>query len=89
MTEKQSLQLAPVLPGAPDERDSCIQRLTDNLIAQGLAKVQVVQQDGKSFCARTMDPTLTARPQVRSLAQGSLIERGCAHVGSCTVLDCT
>lgn len=29
MTEKISLQLAIVLPGVPDERDACIQRLID------------------------------------------------------------
>jgi Zn2+/Cd2+-exporting ATPase len=69
MTEKLSLQLALVLPGVPDERDSCIQRLTDNLQAQGLEKVHVVQQDGKPFLCLHYDPTRTALPQVRSMAE--------------------
>lgn len=69
MTEKLSLQLALVLPGVPDERDSCIQRLIDNLQAQGLEKVHVVQQDGKPFLCLHYDPTQTAMPQVRSMAE--------------------
>jgi Zn2+/Cd2+-exporting ATPase len=68
MTEKLALQLAVVLPGVPDERDSCIQRLIDNLQAQGLEKVHVVQQDGKPFLCLHYDPTRTAMPQVRSMA---------------------
>lgn len=69
MTEKLSLQLALVLPGVPDERDSCVQRLTDNLLAQGLEKVHVVQQDGKPTLCLHYDPTRTSLPHVRSLAQ--------------------
>lgn len=71
MTEKLSLQLALVLPGVPDERDSCIQRLTDNLQGQGLEKVHVVQQDGKPFLCLHYDPTRTAMPQVRSMAEAA------------------
>lgn len=71
MTEKLALQLALVLPGVPDERDSCIQRLTDNLLAHGLEKVHVVQQDGQPTLYLHYDPTRTALPQVRSLAQAA------------------
>jgi Cd2+/Zn2+-exporting ATPase len=71
MTEKLALQLALVLPGIPDERDPCIQRLTDNLLAHGLEKVHVVQQDGKPTLCLHYDPTQTALPQVRSLAQAA------------------
>jgi Cd2+/Zn2+-exporting ATPase len=71
MTEKLSLQLALVLPGIPDERDSCIQRLIDNLQAQGLEKVHVVQEDGKPFLCLHYDPARTALPQVRSMAQAA------------------
>ncbi len=69
MTERLSLKLAFVLPGVPDERDSCIQRLTDNLQAQGLEKVHVVQEDGKPFLCLHYDPTRTALQQVRSMAE--------------------
>jgi Zn2+/Cd2+-exporting ATPase len=71
MTEKLSLQLALVLPGVQYERDSCIQRLTDNLQAQGLEKVHVVQQDGKPFLCLHYDPTRTGLPQVRSMAEAA------------------
>ena len=71
MTEKLALQLALVLPGVPDERDSCTQRLTDNLQAQGLEKVHVVQQDGKPFLCLHYDPAKAAMPQVRSMAQAA------------------
>lgn len=71
MTEKLALQLALVLPGVPDERDSCIQRLTDNLQAQGLEKVHVVQQDGKPFLCLHYDPASTAMPQVRRMAEAA------------------
>ena len=63
--------MALVLPGVADERDSCIQRLTDNLRAQGLEKVHIVQQDGKPFLCLHYDPTRTALPQVRSMAEAA------------------
>ncbi|MEP7298940.1 MAG: cation-translocating P-type ATPase, partial [Burkholderiales bacterium] len=63
--------MAVVLPGVPDERDSCIQRLTDNLQAQGLEKVHIVQQGGKPFLCLHYDPTRTALPQVRSMAEAA------------------
>jgi Cd2+/Zn2+-exporting ATPase len=71
MAEKLSLQLGLVLPGVPDERDSCIQRLTDNLLTHGLEKVHVVQQDGKPFLCLHYDPARTALPQVRSMAEAA------------------
>jgi Cd2+/Zn2+-exporting ATPase len=71
MTEKLSLQLALVLPGVPDERDACIQRLTDTLQAQGLERVHVVQQDGSPLLCLHYDPTRTALPQVRSMAEAA------------------
>ncbi|MGW8307417.1 MAG: heavy metal translocating P-type ATPase [Achromobacter pulmonis] len=71
MTEKLSLQLTIVLPGVPDERDACIQRLTDVLQAQGLEKVHVTQQDGKPLLCLHYDPTTIGPPQVRNLAQAA------------------
>ena len=69
MTEKLSLQLVLVLPGVPDERDSCIERLTQMLQAQGLEKVHVVQQDGKSCLCLHYDPAQFKLQQVRTMAQ--------------------
>jgi len=71
MTEKLSLQLALVLPGIPDERDSCVQRLTDGLKSKGLEKVHVVTQDGKPVLCLHYNPNLVGVPQVRSLAQAA------------------
>lgn len=92
MIEKLSLQLALVLPGVPDERDSCIQRLTDNLQAQGLEKVHVVRQDGKPFLCLHYDPTRTALPQVRSMAEAAgaeLIERYQHELMRIDGMDCS
>lgn len=71
MTEKLSLQLALVLPGVPDERDACIQRLTDVLQAQGLEKVHVTQQDGKPLLCLHYDPATISPTQVRDMAQAA------------------
>jgi Cd2+/Zn2+-exporting ATPase len=71
MTEKIALELALVLPGVPDERDSCVQRLTDVLQAQGLEKVHVVQQDGHACLCLHYDPAQFGLQQVRSMAQAT------------------
>lgn len=71
MTDKLSLQLALVLPGVPDERDACIQRLTDVLQAQGLEKVHVTQLDGKPLLCLHYDPTTVSPPRVRDMAQAA------------------
>ena len=71
MTEKISLQLELVLPGIPDERDSCIERLTEQLQAQGLDKAHVVQEDGKPVLCLHYDPTHFTLQQVRRLAESS------------------
>lgn len=36
MTEKCTLELALVLPDIPDERDACVRRLTELLLAEGM-----------------------------------------------------
>ena len=71
MTEKITLQLELVLPGIPDERDSCIERLTEQLQAQGLDKAHVVQEDGKPLLCLHYDPTHFTLQQVRRLAESS------------------
>ena len=71
MSEKLSLQLALVLPGVPDERDVCIQRLTDSLLAQGLEKVHVVREDGEACLCLHYDPARFGLAQVRALARAA------------------
>lgn len=71
MIEKLSLQLALVLPGIPDERDSCIERLTEMLQAAGLEKVHIVQQDGKPCLCLHYDPTQFSLKHIRSMAQAA------------------
>jgi Cd2+/Zn2+-exporting ATPase len=68
MTEKLALELALVLPEVPDERDGCIQRLTDALLAQGLEKVHVIRQDGHALLCLHYEPTRLDLSQVRRLA---------------------
>jgi Zn2+/Cd2+-exporting ATPase len=67
MTEKLLLELALVLPGIPDERDACVQRLTDVLQAQGVEKVHVVWQEGQPFLCLHHNPLQTPLTRVRSL----------------------
>jgi len=71
VTEKLELQLGLVLPGIPDERDSCIQRLTDLLQAQGLEKVHVLAHDGELCLCLHYDPARFSLQQVRGMAQAS------------------
>ncbi len=71
MTEKLALELALVLPDIPDERDSCIERLTAMLQAQGMEKVHIVQQDGRPCLCLHYDPTQFGLQQVRNMAQAS------------------
>lgn len=71
MAEKLPLVLNLVLTDIPDERDSCIARLTDMLQAQGLEKVHVVQRDGTSCLCLHYDPTKLGVTQVRGMAQAA------------------
>ena len=71
MTEKLPLELALVLPGIPDERDTCVERLTSVLQAEGLEKVHVVQQNGKPVLCLHYDPTRFDVSRVRSMAQAA------------------
>lgn len=69
MTEKLSLQLTLILPGIPDERDSCIKRLTEMLQTKGMEKVHIVQKDGKPCLCVHYDPAQFNLQQVRGMAQ--------------------
>jgi len=71
MTEKLSLELALVLPSIPDERDACIERLTEILQAEGLEKVHLVPQDGALCLCLHYDPARFSLQQVRSMAQAA------------------
>ncbi len=87
MTERLALQVALVLPGVPDERDSCIQRLTDDLLAHGLEKAHVVQQNGQPTLCLHFDPT-------QKISRKAIVQRVAAlgygvlephHEATCTV----
>lgn len=71
MIEQLSLQLALVLPGVPNQHDSCIARLTALLQTKGLDKVHIVQQDGKPTLCHHYDPAQTSLARVRSLVQAA------------------
>lgn len=71
MIETLSLQLALVLPGMPDEQDSCIARLSALSQVKGLDKVHVVRRDGKSRLCLHFDEAQTSLAHVRSLVQAA------------------
>ena len=74
VTEKLSIELAVVLPGIPDERDACIERLTALLLEEGMEKVHVVPKDGKPCLCLHYDPAHFKLQQVRSLAQAAGVQ---------------
>ncbi len=71
MAEKLKLDLSLVLPDAPDERDTCVGRLTELLQAEGLERVHVVREDGSARLCLHYDPQQFSVSRVRELAQAA------------------
>ncbi len=71
MTEKLTLDLPVVLPGAPDERDACVGRLTRLLQAEGMEKVHLIHEGENSRLCLHYDPKLFSVSRVRELAQAT------------------
>ncbi|WP_298433523.1 heavy metal translocating P-type ATPase [Geobacter sp.] len=67
-TEKLTLDLTLTLPAIPDERDSCVRRLTELLEAKGLERVHLVREDGTARLCLHYDPERFTVTQVRELA---------------------
>ena len=71
MTEKCTLDLSLVLPDIPDERDACVGRLTELLLAEGMEKVHLVREDGAARLCLHYDPQRFSVSRVRELAQAA------------------
>ncbi len=71
MAEKLKLDLSLILPDIPDERDACVERLTELLQAEGLEKVHLVREDGSARLCLHYDPQRFSVSRVRELAQAA------------------
>ena len=71
MAEKLELELSLVLPDVADERDACVGRLTKLLQAEGLEKVHLKHEDGRTRLCLHYDPQRFSVSRVRELAQAA------------------
>ena len=71
MAEKCTLDLSLLLPDVPDERDTCVGRLTELLQAEGLERAHVVREDGAARLCLHYDPQRFSVSRVRELAQAA------------------
>ena len=71
MNDKLTLDLALVLPAVPDERDACVQRLTELLEAEGLQRAHLVREDDTARLCLHYDPERFSVSQVRSQVQAA------------------
>jgi Cd2+/Zn2+-exporting ATPase len=64
------LEIPVLLPGVADERDSCVQRLNEQLAAQkGIRQAHVERMDGQATICLHYDPNLLSLEGVQRLAQ--------------------
>lgn len=71
MAEKLMLDLSLALPGIPDERDACVERLAELLQAEGMERVHVIQEDDGARLCLHYDPERFSVSRVRELAQAA------------------
>lgn len=71
MNEKLKLDLTLVLAGIPDERDACVERLTELLQADGMERVHISHEDGTAQLCLHYDPEQFSVARVRKLAQAA------------------
>ncbi len=69
--EKLELDLPPVLPDLPDERDACVGRLTKLLQSEGLEKVHLIRANSVARLCLHYDPQRFSVSRVRELAQAA------------------
>ena len=64
------LEIPVLLPGVADERDSCVQRLNEQLAAQkGIRQAHVERMDGQATICLHYDPNMLSLEGVQRLAQ--------------------
>ncbi|HED18695.1 MAG TPA: cation-translocating P-type ATPase, partial [Gammaproteobacteria bacterium] len=71
MTDKLTLDLALALPDIPDERDTCVTRLTELLEARGLDKVHLIREDDAARLCLHYDPEHFTVGQLRGLVRAA------------------
>ena len=71
MAEKLTLDLSLVLSDIPEERDTCVVRLTELLQAEGLKKVHVIRENGSARLCLHYDPQRFSVSRVRELTQAA------------------
>jgi len=81
MAEKLMLDLSLALPGIPDKRDACVERLTQLLQAEGMERVHVISQDDSARLCLHYDPERFSVSRVRELTQaaGARIDKQFHH----------
>jgi Cd2+/Zn2+-exporting ATPase len=92
MADKLTIDLAVILPGIPDEQDSCIVRLTKLLEAKGLEKVHIVQEESIARLCLHYDPDQFNVGQLRGMARlaGAEIDKRYHHESlSIKGMDCS
>jgi len=67
----QKLDLSLALPGVPDARDRCIQRVTELLQGKGLEQVHVIHEDGRARLCLHYDPDRWSVNEVRRLVHAA------------------
>jgi len=75
------LDLSLALPGIPDKRDACVERLTQLLQAEGMERVHVISQDDSARLCLHYDPERFSVSRVRELTQaaGARIDKQFHH----------
>lgn len=81
MAEKLKLDLPLVLPDVADERDACVGRMTELLLAEGLEQIHLVREDGIARLCLHYDPQRLSVSRVRELvhATGAKISNRYRH----------
>lgn len=81
MAEKLMLDLSLALPGIPDKRDACVERLIQLLQAEGMERVHVISQDDSARLCLHYDPERFSVSRVRELTQaaGARIDKRFHH----------
>lgn len=71
MAETLMLDLSVALPGIPDERDACVERLTELLQAEGMERVHVIRENDSARLCLHYDPQRFSVSRVRELTQAA------------------
>ena len=85
--DKLVLDLALVLPGIPDERDACVERLISLLKSKDIDQAHVVREDGKARLCLHYDSERISLAEVRQLAAAAGASIGKRYVHESLRID--